>query len=107
MTRILGPTCPSCGSTDSSVVDSRPNPSGQIRRRRECGNGHRYTTYEATTGNLMDGDPARLRGVAERWSNIACPVRFGALGTIHAPVLVRAVAEAMEDELGEARGPGR
>lgn len=28
--------CPSCGHSSSSVVDSRPQPSGEVRRRRVC-----------------------------------------------------------------------
>lgn len=40
--------CPSCGHSESKVVDSRPSEDGAtIRRRREClGCGHRFTTYE-------------------------------------------------------------
>ena len=39
--------CPSCGYTDSKVVDSRPTETGTIRRRRECLEcGKRFTTYE-------------------------------------------------------------
>ena len=40
--------CPSCGYTESKVVDSRPSEdSVTIRRRREClACGYRFTTYE-------------------------------------------------------------
>jgi len=40
--------CPSCGNTESKVVDSRPSDDGAtIRRRRECLScKHRFTTYE-------------------------------------------------------------
>ena len=40
--------CPSCGHSESKVVDSRPSEDGAtIRRRRECLEcGHRFTTYE-------------------------------------------------------------
>lgn len=40
--------CPSCGTDDIKVVDSRPvEESNSIRRRRECLNCHtRFTTYE-------------------------------------------------------------
>ena len=40
--------CPSCGSFDSKVTDSRPvEDGGSIRRRRECLQcGRRFTTYE-------------------------------------------------------------
>ncbi|MGI5895673.1 MAG: transcriptional regulator NrdR [Oscillospiraceae bacterium] len=40
--------CPSCGYTESKVIDSRPSDDGErIRRRRECLScGTRFTTYE-------------------------------------------------------------
>ena len=40
--------CPSCNSTDSRVLDSRPAQDGaSIKRRRECpACGRRFTTYE-------------------------------------------------------------
>lgn len=40
--------CPSCGYTESKVVDSRPSDDGYtIRRRRECLEcSYRFTTYE-------------------------------------------------------------
>ena len=40
--------CPSCGCTESKVLDSRPAEDAQaIRRRRECEHcGTRFTTYE-------------------------------------------------------------
>ncbi|WP_283170462.1 transcriptional regulator NrdR [Curtanaerobium respiraculi] len=47
--------CPSCGETDSKVVDSRPSEDGStIRRRRECLNcGRRFTTYERLGENPL------------------------------------------------------
>ena len=40
--------CPSCGNTESKVIDSRPSDdSSSIRRRRQCLEcGNRFTTYE-------------------------------------------------------------
>ena len=39
--------CPTCGFSDSNVIDSRPTEEGSIRRRRECkGCKRRFTTYE-------------------------------------------------------------
>lgn len=39
--------CPSCGYTESKVVDSRPTENASIRRRREClACQKRFTTYE-------------------------------------------------------------
>ena len=47
--------CPSCGETDSKVVDSRPSEDGStIRRRRECLScGRRFTTYERLGENPL------------------------------------------------------
>lgn len=47
--------CPSCGHSESKVVDSRPSEDGTaIRRRREClGCGHRFTTYERLGDNPL------------------------------------------------------
>ena len=39
--------CPFCKTGDTSVVDSRPTEDGAaIRRRRTCGCGERFTTFE-------------------------------------------------------------
>ncbi|NLE12934.1 MAG: transcriptional repressor NrdR [Clostridiales bacterium] len=39
--------CPTCGYTESKVIDSRPSDNASIRRRRECiACGRRFTTYE-------------------------------------------------------------
>lgn len=39
--------CPSCGSDDTWVKDSRPRDAGHLRRRRVCaGCRKRFTTYE-------------------------------------------------------------
>lgn len=47
--------CPSCGTQDSKVVDSRPSEDGlSIRRRREClACGRRFTTYERLGENPL------------------------------------------------------
>ena len=47
--------CPSCGTPDTRVIDSRPAEGGRaIRRRRECeGCGHRFTSYERLEPQLM------------------------------------------------------
>lgn len=41
---MSGLDCPECGSP-TDVMDSRPR-SGEIRRRRRCKNGHRFSTKE-------------------------------------------------------------
>ncbi|MGB8360109.1 MAG: transcriptional regulator NrdR [Acidimicrobiia bacterium] len=47
--------CPSCGTADTRVIDSRPAESGvSIRRRRQCeACQHRFTTYERLEPQLM------------------------------------------------------
>ena len=47
--------CPSCGYSESKVVDSRPSEDDTtIRRRRECLEcGHRFTTYERLVDNPL------------------------------------------------------
>ena len=47
--------CPSCSSTDTRVIDSRPAENGlSIRRRRECDAcGDRFTTYERPEPQLV------------------------------------------------------
>lgn len=46
--------CPTCGEPDSYVVDTRYK-RGAIRRRRECPNGHRYTTAERVVAGKSRG----------------------------------------------------
>ncbi len=44
-------TCPECGKVDTAVTDSRPSPSGDIRRRRKChACGDKFTTVELFIG---------------------------------------------------------
>ena len=47
--------CPSCGASETRVVDSRPAENGNaIRRRRQCeACGQRFTTYERLEPQLM------------------------------------------------------
>jgi transcriptional repressor NrdR len=47
--------CPSCGATDTRVIDSRPaEGGGAIRRRRQCGVcDQRFTTYERLEPQLV------------------------------------------------------
>lgn len=49
-----GPVCPSCASRISSVIDCRKS-YDNVRRRRECECGYRYTTMEAIVSeDLID-----------------------------------------------------
>lgn len=47
--------CPSCGGTDTRVIDSRPAEGGRaIRRRRSCETcEHRFTSYERIEPQLL------------------------------------------------------
>ncbi|NGM17077.1 transcriptional regulator NrdR [Xiamenia xianingshaonis] len=47
--------CPTCGASESKVVDSRPSEDDlSIRRRRQClGCGRRFTTYERLGDNPL------------------------------------------------------
>lgn len=55
-----GLSCPECGALQSGVTDSRPcdKPLNNVRRRRRCENGHRFTTVEIIAdtrfGSLLD-----------------------------------------------------
>lgn len=40
-------SCPQCGAW-SSVKETRKDDSGTVKRRRECGNRRRLTTFEVT-----------------------------------------------------------
>lgn len=60
----VGVICPECGASLNSVSDTR-NGDGFIRRRRECPNGHRTTTYEILASRLnglfeVEEEAARL-----------------------------------------------
>ncbi len=90
--------CPSCNSSDSRVLDSRPVEDGaSIKRRRECpACGKRFTTYEVVdtvpiavvkrSGNREFFDKHKLMLGIER----ACQKR---------PVDAEAIASAIEAEL--------
>ena len=75
--------CPSCGYSESKVVDSRPSEDDTtIRRRRECLEcGHRFTTYERLSDNPLyviksDGSSeAYDRAKLSRGLLIACAKR--------------------------------
>lgn len=48
--------CPECGVFEGRTTDSRPTEDGRVRRRRECRNGHRFTTFEEVAREPC-GDP--------------------------------------------------
>jgi transcriptional regulator NrdR family protein len=61
--------CPTCGSFDSVVYDSRPLQNGWTRRRRRCKiDDHRWVSYELPSVELdvSERDPYELREVGKR-----------------------------------------
>lgn len=69
--------CPFCGAW-SEVLESRPTANNLQRRARECGNGHRFKTYEVyqqtfnsakrdiiSTAKAMDARAARFKRDAD------------------------------------------
>ena len=54
--------CPVCGK-GGDVIDSRPTADGQ-RRRRECLNGHRFTTVELPLADAIAFK--RVRSIMEK-----------------------------------------
>lgn len=80
--------CPECGTDRLQVVDSREAPDA-VRRRRECIEGHRFTTYErcevfscprcsATETRVEDTDVG-ARGVARTRRCGRCGLIFGTI----------------------------
>jgi len=61
--------CPACGSAAHEVKDSRPNAEeNAIRRRRRCGCGHRFTTFEVLREDpelIGPNDRSKWRRAAE------------------------------------------
>ena len=57
-----GMKCPECGAW-TIVLESRPLASNTIRRRRECGNEHRFVTQEKFVGFIK---PKGKRNQVER-----------------------------------------
>jgi len=65
-----GLECPECASRFTKIIDSRPVPqSNEIRRRRACDNGHRFTTYEAINRKPCDPKIHASYGsrISEEW----------------------------------------
>jgi hypothetical protein len=54
--KLPGISCPECHIAFTRVIDSRAK-GHQIRRRRECYNGHRFTTYERVVGPITPRQP--------------------------------------------------
>lgn len=57
--------CPRCG-TWSTVLDTRPGEHLTTRRRRECANGHRFTTLEVLPAAVNVRDLAAAARAAAR-----------------------------------------
>jgi len=105
--------CPSCGFSDSRVLDSRPTEEGNsIRRRRECAEcGKRFTTYEVietTPITVIKKDGSREyfdRNKLEAGIMHACqkrPVDVGALvSTIEKELQNALITEVATEKIGE------
>lgn len=108
--------CPFCGSTDSKVLDSRPNEEKtEIRRRRECNVcARRFTTYERIeyiSLYVIKKDNTReyySRDKIEGGISRACykrPVSAGqikeAVDDIENEIFKREVTEISSTEIGE------
>lgn len=71
--------CPTCGTGVTIVTDSREGNkfNGTVRRRRECKNGHKFTTYEisaeilATSGILKLSDANKMQAAVREMMSIA------------------------------------
>lgn len=65
--------CPECSTTFNRVIDSRSDRQNtNMRRRRLCENGHRFTTYE----RIGDRQPSEVVSIDAYRSAINCIVRF-------------------------------
>lgn len=60
--RTVGIACPKCGSVYSDVTLTRHS-DGYIYRRRECLNGHKYTTYERVSPRELVSDDAKVEDI--------------------------------------------
>jgi len=58
--------CPECGAW-STVIETRSSPI-RYRRRRECGNGHKFTTEETivSSSQIEEESRARFEGYRKR-----------------------------------------
>jgi transcriptional repressor NrdR len=92
--------CPSCGSIDDRVVDSREVEEGAaIRRRRECTRcGARFTTFErAVPGGLMVLKRSGAREPFER-SKLVAGLQAACKNRPVDPARVEALVDGLEDE---------
>jgi transcriptional regulator NrdR family protein len=53
---LAGIACPHCGSKANKITDSREAPHNQIRRRRACECGQRFSTYENVDDDRLEFD---------------------------------------------------
>ena len=72
MKRIDRPPCPQCPEQLVSVIETSGRADGTVRRRRECPNGHRATTWE-----VLAPEPPRdrLEGIVAALMTIGDDVR--------------------------------
>ena len=95
--------CPYCGEDEDKVNDSRQSKDGrEIRRRRECIRcGRRFTTYE----RIEDAMPMVVKNDGRRepfdLHKVMRGISFAVIKRPVSPEQVRAIAEAVEREVGE------
>lgn len=90
--------CPYCSTPDTRVIDTRETAEG-IRRRRECVNGHRFTTHERVAKaplTVIKRDGGREEFVLEKLT--AGMLKATANGPIPEE-RVREVAKEIQEEL--------
>jgi transcriptional regulator NrdR family protein len=59
--------CPHCGTADTRVVETRTERKGlMIRRRHECGNAHRFNSYQIHDSTARSIGLAQIRSRLER-----------------------------------------
>ena len=97
--------CPFCGSTQTSVIDSRDNELGDaIRRRRSCGDcKKRFTTYERIEG--LDLKVIKKDGTRENFDRDK--IRRGVVkATWKRPVSMQQIEELIEEVERKLRAKG-
>lgn len=97
--------CPFCGSTQTSVIDSRDNEtSDAIRRRRSCGDcAKRFTTYERIEG--LDLKVVKKDGAKENFDREK--IRRGIVkATWKRPVSMQQIEELIEEVERKLRAKG-
>lgn len=62
--------CPRCNAASDVLATRTPTTIGTLTRRRQCHNGHRFTTHEVDTAEMV-----ALRAKARRYDNLRAVLR--------------------------------